>query len=86
MLRIVRTLGAGPTISVVGFLTHGVNGTGGATFDRWLAAVLVACPGAPLGAYVGSKPHRDQILVFLLRLILLECVSTVVFIQLALRC
>lgn len=63
--------------SVVGFFVHGVIVADiGIAWSYWLVAVPIVILGAPLGAFVASKVHRDSIIKFLLFLITLELVTT----------
>lgn len=68
--------------SLVGFAFHGLvlNDVGGA-FDYWLVAAPIVAVGAPLGAYVASRAHRDVIIVFLLTLIAVELVTTILLVD-----
>ena len=64
--------------SIVGFFLHGVISQDiGIAWNYWLVAVPIVILGAPLGAYVASKVHRDGIIKFLLFLITVELVTTI---------
>lgn len=63
--------------SVVGFFLHGVVSQDiGEVWNYWLVAMPIVIVGAPFGAYVASKVHRDTIIYFLLSLITIELVTT----------
>ena len=49
----------------------------GIVWNYWLVAVPVVILGAPLGAYVVSKIHRDVLIVFILVLISIELATTI---------
>lgn len=67
--------------SVVGAFLHGVvNQDIGIAGEYWLVAIPIVVFGAPLGAYVASKAHRDHIIWFLLLLITIELVSTIILV------
>lgn len=64
--------------SIIGFFLHGVVSQDiGIAWNYWLVAIPIVIIGAPLGAYVASKVHRDGIIKFLLFLIGLELVTTI---------
>jgi len=62
--------------SIVGFALLGSTGRIGIVWSYWLCAVPVVAVGAPLGAWLASRVHRDVIIRFLLVLIGAELVTT----------
>lgn len=69
-------------LSVVGFLWH-LQIPGHINNDLWrywMSAVPVVIFGAPLGAWFCSRIRRDQLILFLLILIVVELVSTILLV------
>ncbi|RMH01238.1 MAG: sulfite exporter TauE/SafE family protein [Chloroflexi bacterium] len=67
--------------SLVGFFLHAVVSKDiGIVWYYWLTAVPVVAIGAPLGAYICSRVHRDTIIKFILLLITIEMISTLLLI------
>ena len=69
--------------STIGFSIHHfyLDTFMGATFDYWLVCVPIVIFGAPLGAIVCSKISRENIIRFLLFLIMVEFVSTIAIVK-----
>ncbi|MGB1287103.1 MAG: TSUP family transporter, partial [Aggregatilineales bacterium] len=63
--------------SIVGFALHGlVSQDIGVVWEYWLVAVPVVVIGAPMGAMLAARLHRDVIIVVLAGLIALEVFTT----------